>query len=155
MTKTTLLLRGFVTAVALGGAVVGTALATTQPRSIGLKSLKDAVWTPLMGGPLAAAPIQGDATKGPYEGYVKLPAGFVSPSHSHSHDYWAVPVQGKMTHWATQGGSEKSAKQLGVGDLTHMPANVEHISKCFPGEDCIVVVVQQGNFDFVPGAAKP
>lgn len=75
--------------------------------------------------------------------------------HSHPNDYRAVIIQGKMAHWVTQGGSEKSAKQLGVGDLAHMPGKIEHISKCLPGEDCLVIVIQRGKFDFVSGAAKP
>ena len=123
--------------------------AATAPE---LKPLKDAQWTPLMKeGPLPAmASIEGDGTKGAYEGYLKLPAGFESPPHTHTNAYWAVLVQGKMTHWATNGGSEKDSKQLGVGDLTYMPAKLEHISKCYPGADCIVVVMQKGKFDFIP-----
>jgi quercetin dioxygenase-like cupin family protein len=120
-----------------------------------LSLLKDATWTPLMKeGPLPAmAPIAGDGTKGAFEGYLKLPAGFESPAHSHSNDYWAVLVQGKMTHWAANGGSEKDAKQLGVGDLTFMPAKLDHISKCYPGTECIMVVMQKGKFDFIPAKA--
>ena len=105
-------------------------------------------------GPLPAmAPISGDGTKGAYEGYLKLPAGFESPPHSHTNEYWSVLVQGKMTHWAAEGGSEKEAKVLGVGDLTHMPAKLVHISKCFPGVDCIMVTMQKGKFDFIVAKA--
>ncbi len=88
--------------------------------------------------------------KGAHYAYLKLPAGFTSPAHSHSSDYWAVLVQGKMTHWAAEGGSEAEAKQLGVGDLTYMPAKVNHISKCFPGADCVMAIYQKGKFDFIP-----
>jgi quercetin dioxygenase-like cupin family protein len=155
MTKTTLFFRSFVTVLALGGTIAGTALAITQTRSIEFTSIEDAVWTPLMNSALpATAPIRGDAATGAHEMYFKGAAGFVSPPHSHTNDYWAVVVKGKMAHWAAQGGSEKSAKQLGVGDLTFMPAKVEHVSKCFPGEDCLMVIIQRGKFDFVPAAAK-
>jgi hypothetical protein len=97
----------------------------------------------------ALAPIHGDPTKGPYEAYLKLPAGFVSPVHSHSDDYWAVLLKGKMTHWAANGGSEKDSKLLLPGDLTFMPGKSDHVSKCYPGEDCIVVISQKVKFDFV------
>jgi len=138
-------------AFSAGYAVAKVATATAPD----LKPLKDAQWTPLMKeGPLpAVAPIEGDGTKGAYTGYLKLPAGFESPPHSHTNAYWSVLVQGKMTHWAANGGSEKEAKQLGVGDLTYMPAKLEHISKCYPGAECIMVVMQKGKFDFVPAKA--
>lgn len=117
-----------------------------------LSGLGDAKWAPLMkGAPLPAlSAIEGDPMAGPFFAYMKLPAGFESPAHTHSNDYWAVLVQGKMTHWATEGGSEAGAKQLGVGDLTHMPAHIPHVSKCYPGEDCVMVVMEKAKFDFVP-----
>jgi quercetin dioxygenase-like cupin family protein len=153
MTTRTKLLYGALTAgLTLSAFALGTAVAKgAAPKAPELTQLKDATWVPLMKeGPLPAiAPISGDGTKGAYEGYLKLPAGFESPPHSHTNEYWAVLVQGKMTHWAADGGSEKDAKVLGVGDLTHMPAKLVHISKCFPGADCISVVVQKGKFDFV------
>jgi hypothetical protein len=160
MTRNKLLYGGVTLGLMAGAFVVGTAVAKGPAKTApDLLLLKDAQWTPLMKeGPLpAVAPIQGDGSKGAYEGYLKLPAGFESPPHSHTNDYWSVLVQGKMTHWAANGGSEKDAKQLGVGDLTFMPGKLEHISKCYPGADCILVVVQKGKFDFIPAkvAAKP
>jgi quercetin dioxygenase-like cupin family protein len=155
MTKKTLGWISVTAMVAAGAFGAGVAVAKGPAKAPELSLLKDATWTPLMKeGPLPAmSPISGDGTKGAYEGYLKLPAGFESPPHSHSSDYWAVLVQGKMTHWAANGGSEKEAKQLGVGDLTYMPAKLEHISKCYPGAECIMVVMQKGKFDFLPAKA--
>jgi quercetin dioxygenase-like cupin family protein len=156
MTKKTFVQVGVLATLMTGSFALGTAVAKEKaPKLPELSLLKDAKWTPIMKeGPLpAVAAIQGDPTKGAYEGYLKLPAGFESPPHSHSYDYWAVLVQGKMTHWAANGGSEKDAKQLGVGDLTFMPAKVDHVSKCYPGADCIMVVVQKGKNDFIPAKA--
>ena len=145
--KTKLRLAGF--ALALASIAGGAALAR-ESKAIQLTSLSEMTWTPLMSGPLpAVAPIEGSATKGGYLGYLKLPAGFVSPPHTHTSDSWAVLVQGKMTHWAAAGGSEKDAKPLAVGDLTFMPGKVEHVSKCYAGADCILVVMQKGKFDFL------
>jgi hypothetical protein len=130
--------------------VAGSAALAREAKMIQLTQLGDMKWTPLMDGPLpAVAPIDGNAAKGAYVGYLKLPAGFVSPPHTHSSDYWSVLVQGKMTHWPAAGGSEKDGKPLGVGDLTFMPGKVEHVSKCYPGQDCILVVMQKGKFDFL------
>jgi quercetin dioxygenase-like cupin family protein len=157
MTRIKLFYSGATLGLMIGSFALGTAIAKSAAKAPELTNLKDMTWTPLMKeGPLPAmAPIQGDATKGAFEGYLKLPAGFESPPHSHTNDYWAVLVQGKMTHWAANGGSEKESKQLGVGDLTYMPGKTEHISKCYPGAECIVVVMQKGKFDFVASKTAP
>jgi hypothetical protein len=152
-TKTKLLYGSLTICLTLSAFALGSAIAKgAAPKAPELSNLKDVTWTPLMKeGPLpAVAPINGDGMKGAYEGYLKLPAGFESPPHSHTNEYWSVLVQGKMTHWAADGGSEKDAKVLGVGDLTHMPAKLVHISKCFPGADCVMAVYQKGKFDFIP-----
>jgi hypothetical protein len=155
MTKKTLVRCGLFAGIAGLSFVAGLAVAKGPAKEPGLTALSEATWTPLMKeGPLPAmAPIEGNGTKGAYMGYLKLPAGFTSPAHSHTFDYWAVLVQGKMTHWAVNGGTEAGAKQLGVGDLTFMPGKVDHISKCFPGADCIMVMMQKGKADFIPGKA--
>jgi hypothetical protein len=153
MKKTTFALTATVLALTSASFVAGLAVAKGAAKMPVLSSLADAKWTPLMKeGPLPAfAPIEGDATKGAHFAYLKLPAGFTSPPHSHGSDYWAVLIQGKMTHWAAVGGSEAEAKPLAVGDLTYMPAKLDHVSKCFPGADCILAMVQKGKFDFLPG----
>ena len=150
MKKKTFALTATVLALTSASFVAGLAVAKGAAKMPVLSPLADAKWTPLMKDPLPAfAPIEGDAMKGAHYAYLKLPAGFTSPPHSHSSDYWAVLVQGKMTHWAKDGGSEAEAKQLGVGDLTFMPAKTDHISKCFPGAECVMAVFQKGKFDFI------
>lgn len=156
MIKKRLLCTGALACLIGGSVALGTAIAKgPAEKAPELKLLKDASWTAIMKeGPLpAVSPIEGDGSKGAYMGYLKLPAAFESPPHSHTHAYWSVVVQGKMTHWAAEGGSEKDAKQLGVGDLTYMPAKVPHISKCYPGAECIMVIMQHGKSDFVPTKA--
>jgi hypothetical protein len=58
-----------------------------------------------------------------------------------------------MTHWAADGGSEKDSKAISVGGLVHMPGKLVHVSKCYPGADCIMAVVQKGKNDFIPAPA--
>jgi hypothetical protein len=151
MKKKTLTLTALLVGLTSASFVAGLAVAKGAAKMPVLSALSEATWTPLMKeGPLPAfAPIEGDATKGAHFAYLKLPAGFTSPPHSHSTDYWAVLVQGKMTHWASVGGSEAEAKPLGVGDLTFMPAKLDHVSKCFPGSECILAMFQKGKFDFI------
>lgn len=158
MTKRKSLMRGGAIFLALGASfAAGLAVAKTITKEPVLTLLSEQNWMPIMkeGELPALAAIDGDPTKGAYFGYLKLPANFTSPPHAHTHDYWAVLVQGKMTHWAANGGSEASAKKLNVGDLTHMPGKLEHISKCYPGAECIMAMVQKGKSDFIPGKAAP
>ena len=150
------LIVGSAVAVALVASfAAGFAVAKGAAKGPELTSFSELTWTPIMKeGPLpAVAPIEGDGMKGAYMGFLKLPAGFESPPHSHTNDYWAVLVQGQMTHWAAEGGSEKDSKAIGVGGVTHMPGKVVHISKCYPGADCVMVTMQKGKFDFIPAAA--
>jgi hypothetical protein len=155
MTKQKLVV-GSALVVALGASfAAGFAVAKGAAKAPELTQFSELTWTPIMKeGPLpAVAPIEGDGMKGAYMGFLKLPAGFESPPHSHTNDYWAVLVQGQMTHWAAEGGSEKDSKAIGVGGVTHMPGKVVHISKCYPGADCVMVTMQKGKFDFIPAAA--
>ena len=49
-------------------------------------------------GELYAAPAYGDLAHGPHGTFIKMPAGYVSPTHTHSEDYWAVVVSGVMVN---------------------------------------------------------
>jgi quercetin dioxygenase-like cupin family protein len=143
-----------IAALVLGGFGVRAAVAK-GPATITTMPFADAKWTNLMGdGGPSMAPLWGDPTKSGESGFLlKLPAGFVSPAHSHSHDYWAVTVSGKMSHWQdTQ--TEKDAVPLPVGSYVMMPAKLKHISKCAPGAECIVLVRMKDKFDFTAADAK-
>jgi hypothetical protein len=153
-TKTTSVMIASAIGFLTGGAfVAGMAVAKSAAKEPVVTPLAEQKWNPMMKeGPLPAmAAIQGDPMKGAYFAYLKLPNNFTSPPHAHSSDYWAVLVQGKMAHWPAAGGSEATAKPMGVGDSIFMPAKVEHVSKCYPGPDCIVALVQKGKNDFIPG----
>lgn len=158
MTKNKSLMLGVTVALAVGASfAAGMAVAKSTAKEPVLTLLSEQNWAPMMkeGELPAMAAIEGDPTKGAYFGYLKLPANFTSPPHAHTNDYWGVLVQGKMTHWAANGGSEASAKKLNVGDLTHMPGKVEHISKCYPGAECIIAMMQKGKSDFIPSKTAP
>jgi hypothetical protein len=155
MTKT--LMIGSAIAMTCGAFAAGVAGAKTAAKEPVISLLSEAKWIPLMKeGPVpAVALIQGDPMKGGYFAFLKLPANFTSPPHAHTSDYWAVLIQGKMTHWSAVGGSEAASKQMSVGDSAFMPAKVEHISKCYPGADCIMAMMQKGKNDFIMGKTPP
>jgi hypothetical protein len=140
---------------ALAAGAFGARVAMAKPPA-GITTLPfaDAKFVLVMGdGGPSVAPLWGDSSKGGEAGFLlKLPAGFVSPLHSHSHDYWAVTLAGKMSHWSdTQ--TEKDAVPLPVGSYAMMPGKLKHVSKCAPGAECIVFIRVRDKFDFV--AAEP
>ena len=49
-------------------------------------------------GELYAAPAYGDLAHGPHGTSIKMPAGDVSPTHTHTEDYRAVVVSGVMVN---------------------------------------------------------
>jgi len=154
MTKKTLF--AVTAALGFGAASFAAGFATAKGTAkLEITPMSELTWMPLMKeGPLpAGAAIEGDSTKGAYYGFLKLPAGFESPPHMHTNEYWSVLIQGQMTHWAADGGSEKDSKAIGVGGVTHMPGKMAHISKCYPGADCIMAVMQKGKSDFLPATA--
>lgn len=133
--------------------VAGMAVAKGPAKEPVLTQLSEQNWMAVMkeGELPAIAAIDGNPMKTGYFGFLKLPANFTSPPHAHSSDYWSVLLQGQMTHWAAKGGSEANAMKLNVGATTYMPAKVEHVSKCYPGAECVMVLMQKGKFDFLPG----
>src|SRR5438093_1632717 len=120
-----------VAGAALGGAFgVGVAVAK-PPAAPTTSAYSDMKWESPMGeGGPQVSPLWGDMKKAGDTGFLlKLPAGFVSPMHSHTNDYWAVTIQGSMSHWS-DAQTEKDAIALPAGSYTMMPGKMKHTSKC-------------------------
>jgi hypothetical protein len=117
---------------------------TVQPKFIASEELK---WDDV-GGPKLAT-LTGDYKKGPFGALHKLPAGFTSPMHSHTGAYEAIEIQGTSSHWL-KGEDGTKAKKMTPGSYWSMPAKLDHVSSCAPGQDCIFYVWQKTKFDFVP-----
>jgi len=49
-------------------------------------------------GELHAAPAYGDLANGAHGTFIKMPAGYESPIHTHTEGYWAVVVSGVMVN---------------------------------------------------------
>src|SRR5262245_18978713 len=49
-------------------------------------------------GELYAAPAYGDLAHGAHGTFIKMPAGYGSPTHTHTEDYWSVVVSGVMAN---------------------------------------------------------
>jgi quercetin dioxygenase-like cupin family protein len=99
------------------------------------------------------AVVTGDLQKGGGF-FLKLPAGYKPPLHTHTSDYHAIVVSGAPRHWVA--GGEKNAKPLGAGSYWFQPGNQPHGDECTGKEPCLLYIVIAGAFDFTPTPkAKP
>ena len=93
------------------------------------------------------ADLWGDHTKGAYGAYLKLPAGFTTPLHTHSHPMKVIFVSG--TYLQTPEG--KAQVRLGPGSYMMQPAgNYKHVTACDQSADCVFFVESDGPFDLKP-----
>lgn len=98
------------------------------------------------------APLWGDPASGPYGALLRVPAGFESPLHRHSHDERVVVIEGASVHWQ-EGENSDSAQIMSVGDYMFMPAGVNHVSAATAAGECIEFITQEGRFDFTLASA--
>ena len=95
-------------------------------------------------GELYAAPAYGDLAHGPHGTFIKMPAGYVSPVHTHSEDYWAVVVSGVMVNKKPDGPDVA----LSAGSYYFQKGGERHVTKCMSPDGCVFFVSQSGKFDY-------
>ena len=95
-------------------------------------------------GELAAAPAYGDLANGPHGTFIKMPAGYVSPTHTHTEDYWAVVVSGVMVNKTPDGADVP----LPVGSYFLQKGGEPHVTKCISATECIFFISHNGKFDY-------
>lgn len=96
-------------------------------------------------GELFAGPAFGDLTKGKHGTFIKMPAGFVSPVHSHTEDYLAVVIKGV----GENGPAGAADVPLPAGSYWFQRGEEPHVTKCLSQEDCLFFLYQPGKFDYV------
>lgn len=101
-------------------------------------------------GELQVAPAFGDLGHGAHGTFIKMPAGFVSPVHTHTEDYYGVVISGV----AVNGVPGSTDVPLPVGSYWFQKGGEPHVTKCISPNECILFISQPGKFDFLPGAAK-
>jgi quercetin dioxygenase-like cupin family protein len=90
------------------------------------------------------APLWGDYTKGAYGVFLKLPAGFTVPLHTHSHDMRVIFVSGTYI----QKPDGKPEFRLAPGSYFMQPGgNYRHVTSCDAASDCVFFVESDGAFD--------
>ena len=98
------------------------------------------------------ADLWGDHTKGAFGGFLKLPAGFAAPLHTHTHDMKVVFLSGTYVQ-APEG---KPEVRLGPGSYMMQPGgNYRHTTSCDKSADCVFFVESNGAFDLKVVAAAP
>jgi hypothetical protein len=95
-------------------------------------------------GELTAAPAYGDFPHGPHSTLIKMPAGFVSPTHEHTEDCWVVVVSGVMVNKKPDGPDVP----LPVGSYYFQKGGEPHVTKCISPNDCLFFISQDGKFDY-------
>ena len=101
-------------------------------------------------GELLAAPAYGDLAHGPHGTFIRMPAGFVSPVHTHTEDYWGVVISGV----AANGLPGSQDVPLPVGSYWFQKGGEAHVTKCLSPNECVFFISQRGGFDYVTTAAK-
>ncbi|HME13217.1 MAG TPA: DUF4437 domain-containing protein [Candidatus Acidoferrum sp.] len=101
-------------------------------------------------GELQAGPAYGDLAHGAHGTFIKMPAGFISPIHTHTEDYYAVVISGV----AVNGLPGSADVPLPVGSYWFQKGGERHITKCISPNECIFFLSQPGKFDYLPDAAK-
>lgn len=101
-------------------------------------------------GELMAAPAYGDLAQGAHGTFIKMPAGFVSPIHMHTGDYWGVVISGV----GANGPVGRTDVPLPVGSYWFQKGGEPHITRCLSPNECIFFINQSTKFDYIEAAAK-
>lgn len=94
--------------------------------------------------------VWGDHTKGAFGAFLKFPAGFAAPLHTHTNDFKLVVISGTFVQ-APEG---KPEFRLGPGSYEMQPGgNYKHTTACDKASDCEFFVQSTGKFDLKPAEA--
>lgn len=97
-----------------------------------------------LGGPQLGT-LWGDAAKGPHGSLLRLPAGFVSPEHTHTGTYEAVVISGTVIN--VEAGAAEVPME--AGSFYRQSGKARHVTKCISKEECTLYVTQVVAFDFL------
>lgn len=111
----------------------------------------DLLWRDLPdSGGVKFANVRGElAGHGPYEAFVKFPAGKDNPMHTHTSDLPTVVLSG--TFYAVFDGKRI---EYPAGSFYTLTADIPHLSGCAPGTECLLFQYQTDHFDLVPTAGR-
>lgn len=96
-------------------------------------------------GELLAGPAYGDMQNSRHGTFVRMPAGFKSPAHTHTEDYFAVVIEGVGSNHPV----DAEAVPLPKGSYWFQRGEEVHVTECLSETDCLFFIVQPGKFDYV------
>jgi anti-sigma factor ChrR (cupin superfamily) len=142
-----LFLIAFASPAVLFGQAKGKASAKSAASRLVVKPAADLQWMDLdpKGAPgVKIADLWGNHTKGKFGAFIKFPAGFAAPLHTHTYDYKVAVVSGTFIQ-APEG---KPEFRLGPGSYLLQPGgNYRHTTTCDPAAECLIFVEGSGKFD--------
>ena len=103
-------------------------------------------------GGIKVAAVSGDAKKGPYVVFMKMPKDYDSGWHTHDADYVGVVVAGTIEN--IEQGGEADAKPLNAGSEWWQGAKRNHMTKCTGPTECTTFLSIKGGFTFHPMTAE-
>jgi hypothetical protein len=139
MTLLTLVMACAITAQAADGkpgASVSTPAAAITFGATGIKT---------SAGELSAGPAYGNLGKGKHGTFIRMPAGFVSPVHTHTEEYFGIVISGVGVNVKP----DAEDVPLPVGSYWFQRGKEKHVTKCISGTDCLFFIYQPGKFDYV------
>jgi anti-sigma factor ChrR (cupin superfamily) len=147
----------FTTAAAAQDAAKAPAAANPAPKPMSktpiVKPAADMKWTdldPKAGPGVKIADISGDHTKGAFSAFIKFPAGFAAPLHTHTNAMKMVVISGTIVQ-QPEGAAEF---RLGPGSYLFQPGGeYKHTTACDKASDCLIFSEGIGAFDIKPVAA--
>ena len=93
------------------------------------------------------ADLWGDHTKGAYGAFIKFPAGFAAPLHTHTNAMKIVIVSGTFI----AGPEGNPEVRLGAGSYFWQPGgNYRHTTGCDKASECVFFAESAGEFDLKP-----
>jgi Domain of unknown function (DUF4437) len=126
------------------GATATSKTPATEPVFTSADALKWSDLDPVGAPGVKIVNLWGDHTKGPFGAYLRLPAGFAAPPHTHTHDMRVVFLSGTYIQ-APEG---KPEVRLGPGSYMMQPGgNYRHTTSCDKAADCLFFVESSGPFD--------
>ncbi len=98
------------------------------------------------------ATLWGDPTRGGFGAYMRLPAGFDTPFHTHTHPMKVVFVSGTYIQ-EPEGGR---VVNLGPGSFMMQPGgDYRHRTRCGADSECVFFVESGGAFDLLVAEGAP
>ncbi|CAA0110865.1 Uncharacterised protein [BD1-7 clade bacterium] len=130
-------------------AIAAASMATAHTPDSKMIAYNDIQWQQLGNTPMQFAVMWGDREHGANGTYLKLPAGFETGVHGHSHDYNGITLQGTWEHKI-----DGQWQRLPPGSYVSQVGGEFHNDRCTGKVDCVLLIQQDQHSDVLFPAAK-